>query len=104
MSKIPRMRGNGPVVYMFPKSVQGMGWLATEPGATVHTPEEIYTVEIGKAKVVREGSDVIIFNLGMGLHNALKAAAQLEADGVSVGALVYVFGNPAISVSADMTA
>ena len=77
------MRDDSPVVYMYHKSLQGMGWLATEEGATVHTPEESYTVEIGKAKVVRAGSDVTIVSLGMGVHNALKAAAQLEADGVS---------------------
>ena len=77
------MRDDSPVVYMYHKSLQGMGWLATEPGATVHTPEESYTVEIGKAKVVRSGSDVTIVSMGMGVHNALKAAEQLAAQGVS---------------------
>ena len=77
------MRDDSPVVYMYHKSLQGMGWLATEPGATVHTPEESYTVEIGKAKVAREGKDVTIVSVGMGVHNALKAAAQLEGQGVS---------------------
>ncbi|WP_170386474.1 alpha-ketoacid dehydrogenase subunit beta [Ruegeria atlantica] len=77
------MRDDSPVVYMYHKSLQGMGWLGTEAGATVHVPEESYTVEIGKAKVVREGSDVTIVSLGMGVHNALKAAAKLEAQGVS---------------------
>ena len=77
------MRDDSPVVYMYHKSLQGMGWLATEPGATVHTPEESYTVEIGKAKVVRSGSDVTIVSMGMGVHNALKAAEQLTAQGVS---------------------
>ncbi len=77
------MRDDSPVVYMYHKSLQGMGWLATEPGATVHTPEESYTVEIGKAKVAREGKDVTIVSVGMGVHNALKAAEQLEGQGVS---------------------
>ena len=77
------MRDDSPVVYMYHKSLQGMGWLATEPGATVHTPEESYTVEIGKAKVAREGKDVTIVSVGMGFHNALKAAEQLEGQGVS---------------------
>lgn len=77
------MRDDSPVVYMYHKSLQGMGWLGTEPGATVHVPEESYTVEIGKAKVVRQGTDVTIVSLGMGVHNALKAAAKLEAQGVS---------------------
>ncbi len=77
------MRDDSPVVYMYHKSLQGMGWLATEPGATVHTPEESYTLEIGKAKVAREGSDVTIVSVGLGVHHALKAAEQLEADGVN---------------------
>lgn len=77
------MRDDSPVVYMYHKSLQGMGWLATEPGATVHTPEESYTLEIGKAKVVCQGGDVTIASLGMGVHHALKAAAQLGAQGVS---------------------
>lgn len=77
------MRDDSPVVYMYHKSLQGMGWLATEPGATVHTPDESYTVEIGKAKVAREGKDVTIVSVGMGVHNALKAAEQLEGQGVS---------------------
>ena len=77
------MRDDSPVVYMYHKSLQGMGWLGTEPGATVNVPEESYTVDIGKAKVVREGKDVTIVSLGMGVHNALKAADMLAEQGVS---------------------
>lgn len=77
------MRDDSPVVYMYHKGLQGMGWLGTEAGATVHVPEESYTLEIGKAKVAREGKDVTIVSLGMGVHNALKAAKQLEEQGVS---------------------
>ncbi|MEM1130994.1 MAG: alpha-ketoacid dehydrogenase subunit beta [Pseudomonadota bacterium] len=77
------MRDDSPVVYMYHKSLQGMGWLATEPGATVHVPEESYTLEIGKAKVLREGTDLTIVSLGMGVHHGLKAADKLAAEGVS---------------------
>ncbi|MDB6176333.1 alpha-ketoacid dehydrogenase subunit beta [Paracoccus sp. Z330] len=77
------MRDDSPVVYMYHKGLQGMGWLGTEAGATVHVPEESYTLEIGKAKVVRPGKDVTIVSLGMGVHNALKAAMRLEEQGVS---------------------
>lgn len=76
------MRDDSPVIYMYHKALQGMGWLGTEPGATVHVPEESYTVEIGKAAVVREGKDVSIVSLGVGVHQALKAADQLAASGV----------------------
>ncbi len=77
------IRDDNPVVYLFHKALQGMGWLGTEKGATVAVPEEPYLVEIGKAKTVREGRDVSIVSLGAGVHHALRAAQQLEQQGVS---------------------
>ena len=77
------IRDDNPVIYLFHKSLQGMGWLGTEKGATVAVPEDPYTVEIGKAKTVREGRDVSIVSLGAGVHHALRAAQQLEQQGVS---------------------
>lgn len=77
------MRDDSPVIYMYHKGLQGMGWLGTEAGATVNTPESSYEVEIGKAKVVREGTDVTLVGLAMGVHNALKAADKLAEQGVS---------------------
>lgn len=77
------MRDNNPVVYMFHKGLQGMGWLGTEQGAIVHVPEGAFEVEIGKAAITREGRDVSIVSIGMGVHHALKAAAKLETDGIS---------------------
>ncbi|WP_163876116.1 alpha-ketoacid dehydrogenase subunit beta [Paenibacillus favisporus] len=41
-------------------------------------PEEDYVVELGKANVVREGSDVTIIAYGMMIHTATKAAEELE--------------------------
>lgn len=77
------IRDDNPVIFLFHKSLQGMGWLGTEKGATVAVPEEPYTLEIGKAKTVREGRDVSIVSLGAGVHHALRAAQQLEQQGVS---------------------
>lgn len=77
------IRDDNPVVYMFDKRLHGLAWLWSEDAAAVHVPEESYTVEIGKAKVAREGSDVTIVGIGMGVHNALKAADQLASQGVS---------------------
>ncbi|MNF61681.1 Acetoin:2,6-dichlorophenolindophenol oxidoreductase subunit beta [compost metagenome] len=77
------IRDDNPVIYLFHKALQGMGWLGTEKGATVAVPEAPYTVEIGKAKTVREGRDVSIVSLGAGVHHALRAAQQLEQQGVS---------------------
>jgi len=46
-------------------------------------PEGEYTVEIGKANVVREGKDVTIIAYGLMVHTAVKAAEELEKAGVS---------------------
>ena len=45
-------------------------------------PAGEYTVELGKAKVVREGSDVTIISYGLMVHTAIKAADELEKTGV----------------------
>lgn len=45
-------------------------------------PEGEYTVEIGKANVVREGSDVTIIAYGLMVHTAQKAADELEKSGI----------------------
>ena len=42
-----------------------------------------YHFEIGKGRVVREGSDVTIVATGICVGNALEAAKMLEADGIS---------------------
>jgi pyruvate/2-oxoglutarate/acetoin dehydrogenase E1 component len=77
------IRDDSPVIFMYHKGLQGMGWLGTEAGATVDTPKASYEIEIGKAKVVREGTDVTIVGLAMGVHNGLRAADQLAARGIS---------------------
>ncbi|WP_054955823.1 alpha-ketoacid dehydrogenase subunit beta [Paenibacillus dakarensis] len=45
-------------------------------------PEGEYTVELGKANVVREGSDVTIIAYGLMVHTATKAADELEKQGI----------------------
>ncbi|MDF2181961.1 alpha-ketoacid dehydrogenase subunit beta [Neptuniibacter sp. CAU 1671] len=80
---IASIRDNNPVVFMFHKALQGMGWLGTEKDAIVHVPEEAYEVPLGKAAVVREGTDVTIVGITSGVHHGLKAARELEAQGVS---------------------
>ncbi|WP_058306976.1 alpha-ketoacid dehydrogenase subunit beta [Gracilibacillus massiliensis] len=45
-------------------------------------PEDDYTIELGKANVVREGNDVTLVAYGAMVHSALKAAEDLEKDGI----------------------
>ncbi|WP_050614634.1 alpha-ketoacid dehydrogenase subunit beta [Bacillus testis] len=46
-------------------------------------PEGEYTIPLGKADVKREGTDISIIAYGAMVHEALKAAEELEKDGVS---------------------
>lgn len=43
-------------------------------------PEDYYTLEIGKAKLVSEGEDVSIITYGAGVHWATEGAAGISAD------------------------
>lgn len=51
---------------------------------TGEVPEEDYIVPIGKANVVREGSDLTVITYGMTVHHALKAADGLAEEGIDV--------------------
>lgn len=77
------IRDPNPVIFMYHKALQGMGWLGTVPGSITRVPEEEYEIPIGKAAVVREGSDITLVGLGVTVHHALDAARALEKDGVS---------------------
>ncbi|WNS77011.1 alpha-ketoacid dehydrogenase subunit beta [Bacillus sp. DTU_2020_1000418_1_SI_GHA_SEK_038] len=46
-------------------------------------PEEEYTIPLGKAEVKREGKDLSIITYGAMVHEALKAAEELEKEGYS---------------------
>src|SRR5436305_3703674 len=47
-------------------------------------PEKIEPIPLGKARVVREGTDVTVIATGPLVHRSLKAAEAAEADGISV--------------------
>src|SRR5699024_1028907 len=46
-------------------------------------PEEDYEVEIGKASVKREGTDVTLISYGAMVHEAIAAAETLEKEDIS---------------------
>jgi acetoin:2,6-dichlorophenolindophenol oxidoreductase subunit beta len=80
---ISAIRDENPVVFMFHKTLQGLGWMDQIDASLGHVPEEVYTVPLDKANVVREGSDVTIVGIQMTTVQALEAAKKLEEDGIS---------------------
>jgi pyruvate/2-oxoglutarate/acetoin dehydrogenase E1 component len=81
------IRDDSPVVYMFHKGVMGLPWMAKNPRSIDVVPEGDYTVPIGKANVVREGTDVSVVTISLSVHHALDVAEKLEGDGISVEVL-----------------
>ncbi len=68
-----------PVLFFEPKRVYR--------AVKMDVPEEHYTLPLGKAGVVREGSDVTCIAWGAMLFEALAAADDVEAKGVSTEVL-----------------
>jgi acetoin:2,6-dichlorophenolindophenol oxidoreductase subunit beta len=77
------IRDPNPVIFMYHKALQGMGWLGTVQRSITDAPEGDYVVPIGKAAIVREGSDITLVGLGLSVHHVLDAAARLEKQGHS---------------------
>lgn len=72
---IAAIRDNDPVVYL--------EHMKLYRSFREEVPEEDYTVPLGKASVKREGSDVTIVTYGAMVHQATKAAEELEKENVS---------------------
>jgi acetoin:2,6-dichlorophenolindophenol oxidoreductase subunit beta len=53
-------------------------------GLKEEVPDEIEPIPLGKARIHREGKDVTVVATGRLVHEALKAAAEAEQEGVSV--------------------
>ncbi|HET9738004.1 MAG TPA: dehydrogenase E1 component subunit alpha/beta [Solirubrobacteraceae bacterium] len=73
------IRGDNPVVFLEQKLL-----FFGEPEPV---PEERYGIELGVGRVAREGTDVTVVALGALVPQALRAAHELERDGVSVEVL-----------------
>jgi pyruvate/2-oxoglutarate/acetoin dehydrogenase E1 component len=62
--------------------------LVAEPallyGVKGEVPDEYYEIEIGKADITREGSDITLVSYGYGMRPVNDAADTLEGGGVSV--------------------
>ncbi|MFC0015868.1 MULTISPECIES: alpha-ketoacid dehydrogenase subunit beta [Allobacillus] len=46
-------------------------------------PEEEYTIDLDKANIVKEGTDMTLVAYGAMVHASLKAAEELEEEGIS---------------------
>jgi len=67
------IRGEDPVIFMEPKRVYR--------AAKGEVPEGDYTVPLGQAKVVREGSQLTVLCYGAMVHTCVEAAQMAEKDG-----------------------
>jgi len=63
-------------------------------GVGIELPEVGQVLEIGKGRILREGSAVAILSLGTRLHEALKAADQLATFGLSATVADARFAKP----------
>lgn len=77
------IRDDSPVVYMFHKGVMGLPWMVKNPRTLDAVPEGDYVVPIGKANVVREGTDVSVVTISLSVHHALDVAEKLAGEGIS---------------------
>lgn len=74
---------DNPVVFMFHKTLQGLGWMDQIPASLGPVPQEEYHVPLHKANVVKEGTDITIVAAQMMTIQAMNAAAELEKSGIS---------------------
>ncbi len=75
---------DGPIAFRYPRG----------NGTGVAIPEKLEKLEIGKGRIVREGSKVAILSLGARLTEALKAADRLDAKGLSTTVADLRFAKP----------
>jgi 1-deoxy-D-xylulose-5-phosphate synthase len=64
---------SGPIAFRYPRG----------NGTGIALPEVPQQLEIGKGRIVKQGSKVAILSLGTRLAEAMKAAEQLDAKGLS---------------------
>ncbi|GEM02950.1 pyruvate dehydrogenase E1 component beta subunit [Halolactibacillus halophilus] len=76
---ISAIRDNDPVIYL--------EHMKLYRSFRDEVPEEEYTVELGKANVKREGTDVTLIAYGAMVQASMKAAEELEKNGVSAEVL-----------------
>lgn len=75
---------SGPIAFRYPRG----------NGRGVEMPERGEVLEIGKGRMIQEGTDVALLSLGTHLDECEKAAAVLEGEGLSVSIADARFAKP----------
>jgi len=84
MTYTAALHDEGPIAFRYPRG-NGIG---------VPLPERPEKLAIGKGRIVRQGSKIALLSLGTRLAEALKAADQLEAKGLSTTVADLRFAKP----------
>ena len=84
MTYTAALHDSGPIAFRYPRG----------NGTGVALPSEPQSLEIGKGRIVRQGTKVALLSLGTRLAESLKAADQLEAKGFSTTVADLRFAKP----------
>ena len=76
------IRDDNPVMFMYHKGIMGLPWMAYLEGSSNAVPEEAYTIPLGQAKVMQEGTDLTIVSLSQMVQKAMLAAHQLQGQSI----------------------
>jgi pyruvate/2-oxoglutarate/acetoin dehydrogenase E1 component len=79
---IAAIRDDNPVVFLFHKGAMGLSWMSKGSRAVGPVPREPYEIELGRANVVREGTDVTVVTLSLSVHHTLDVADELAEQGI----------------------
>jgi pyruvate dehydrogenase E1 component beta subunit len=72
---ISAIRDPNPVVFVDDRQLYGI---------EAHVPNEMYEVEIGKGEIMRSGNDITVIACSFMVVEAMKAAQNLEKEGIDV--------------------
>jgi 1-deoxy-D-xylulose-5-phosphate synthase len=86
MTKTAALFDEHPIAFRFPR---GEG-----QGVDMYAPEDVPTLEIGKGRIMREGTSVALLSFGGRLGETMKAAELLAARGLSATVADARFAKP----------
>lgn len=72
---ISAIRDSNPVVFVDDRQLYGI---------EAHVPKEMYEIEIGRGEIVRSGNDVTVIACSSMVVEALKAARNMEEEGIDL--------------------